>query len=82
MKRFDLCFGNSDIIYAIAKKKGVLGEIVFLKPELTTIPSYIAFSKKADCDSLASEFAREMKVFKASRGYFELLKKYDIQEFR
>ncbi|MCP4117874.1 MAG: transporter substrate-binding domain-containing protein [Desulfobacteraceae bacterium] len=79
-RRFDIGIGSTVSIRYFAKKEGVSDEIIFLKPYLTSIPCYIAFSKIRNHEHLGRRFADEMESFKRSSQYREILKKYGVEQ--
>lgn len=77
--RYLLGIGNRHVVSYYANKEGRADEIEFLEPLVTNSPAYLAFSKRVDLDGrLASKFSRELKAFKKTQKYRDLLTGYGI----
>jgi len=68
------------------KARGDFKGIVALSPAIDTDPQYIAFSRansdEESLKNLSELFAKELKHFKNSEDYVELLEKYDFYSYK
>ncbi len=74
--RFDILISNKSGAIDLFKKMKVSGKIRVLTPQVHTIPSYIAFSKKRNLIALKEEFDRTLTEMKNDGSYDEIISSY------
>ncbi|WP_375749643.1 substrate-binding periplasmic protein [Vibrio sp. HN007] len=78
--RLPIAIGNVSDIKYFAKELGVGDQIAFLEPHIIDKQAnYIVFSKLRD-DGIARLFADEMKKYKQTQSYQDLLQKYGLND--
>lgn len=77
-RRYKLGIGNIAVISSLSKKMGVRQKIRFLKPQIHSQKLFAAFSKAKGNDMLAREFSEELKKFKKTKKYRNILHYYGI----
>ncbi len=76
-KRFDIAIGSAPSIIKHAKELKVSDQIVFLEPPVEKTPAYMAFSKKmTNVHAIVREFSEELKKFKRTEEFRQIIKKY------
>lgn len=76
--RIDYVISNQYSAATVMKDLGLTDKIKKLEPQVEILPSYIAFSKKKDLESLRDAFDRELKKLKASGRYEEILEGFGV----
>ena len=76
--RYQVGIGNTYVIKYFARKKGILDNIIFLKPSVTKSPLYVGFSKLKG-PKIAQRFSVTIKKLKHTRNYQQILSKYDVK---
>lgn len=76
-RRIDIGVGNKPALLLYAEKVNYTDKIEFLEPPIDIGSNYFAFSKaKADSKQLAADFSAEVKRFKETDEYKQILAKY------
>ncbi len=76
--RFSLGIENEAVIRGVAGDLGVAGSIRFLSPPVHSQRLYVGFSKWHDLYGLVVEFSRNLKDFKGTKEYKDILRKYGV----
>jgi polar amino acid transport system substrate-binding protein len=74
--RIDMFIANRNAGLFAAREKGVLGKIKYLEKEISGGPLFLAFSKKQNNLEIANIFSEKLKLFKTSKKYQIILRKY------
>lgn len=77
--RGDLGIGNKAVAYHWAKETGRQDDLVFLSPMAIQQPTYVAFTKKRELDAFVRAFSNELKKFKTTQTYKDILAKYGLE---
>lgn len=78
-ERFDIIIGFVPSIIKHAEELKMLDQIIFLEPPVEKIPAYMAFSKKMiNVHIIVSEFSKELKIFKKTEKFKQIIKKYSL----
>jgi polar amino acid transport system substrate-binding protein len=76
LKRIDLAVGYRHVVFEAATKKGDLGKIRELSPDIDEIPSYLAFSKKRDYAEIIANFDKALTSMKNDHSFEAIYEKY------
>jgi polar amino acid transport system substrate-binding protein len=76
--RLPLGIENEAVIRGVAVSLGVAGSVRFLNPPVHTRKLYAAFSKRLGLQQLAVEFSRNLKDFRDTEEYRDILRKYGL----
>ncbi|OPY00791.1 MAG: Arginine-binding extracellular protein ArtP precursor [Syntrophorhabdus sp. PtaB.Bin184] len=76
--RLDLGIENEAVIRGVAGDLGVAGSIRFLNPPVHSRKLYAGFSKRLGLQKLAAEFSRNLKEFKDTSEYRDILRRYGV----
>jgi polar amino acid transport system substrate-binding protein len=74
--RFDILVSNRFGALHILNQMDKIDEVRELKPELESVPSYIAFSKKRNLSSLRDQFDAVLKEMKRDGTYNRIIESY------
>lgn len=75
-KRVDLIPSYRHIVLSTAKELGELDNIKELSPEIESIPSYLAFTKKRNFSNIIKSYNKALKEMKKDGTYDKIFKKY------
>jgi polar amino acid transport system substrate-binding protein len=75
-KRFDILVSNRYGALNILKHKDAMDKVRELTPEVQAIPSYIAFSKKRNLDSVREKFDKILLEIKKDGTYEKIIHEY------
>ncbi|NLT21884.1 MAG: transporter substrate-binding domain-containing protein [Syntrophorhabdus sp.] len=76
--RLHLGIENEAVIRSVAGSLGVAGSIRFLNPPIHSRKLYAGFSRRLGLQQLAAEFSRNLKDFKDTGEYRDILRKYGV----
>jgi len=76
--RLHLGIENEAVIRRVAGSLGVAGSIRFLNPPIHSRKLYAGFSRRLGLQHLAAEFSRNLKDFKDTDEYRDILRKYGV----
>jgi polar amino acid transport system substrate-binding protein len=74
--RIDLWMSNSEQALFTIKKMGLSDKIRELEPKVQIIPSYLAFSKKRDLESISKKFSITLSKMKTDGSYQRIIQNY------
>lgn len=77
-KRCELILGNELVIEVLARQLSPQKKIIPLSPSITNDPLYIGFSKARGHKVLADQFSFQLKKFKTTPAYKDLLGAYKL----
>ncbi len=76
--RVDLAAENQTVVAAEAARMGVADKIRFLSPSIHTQKLYVGFTRARNMRKLVGLFSDELKAFKESQQYRDILARYGI----
>jgi polar amino acid transport system substrate-binding protein len=79
--RIDLLPSNRYVAEYTIKTMGLEDRVERLPVMIESVPSYIAFSKKRDLDTLRRQFDEELRKMKGSGEYASILQRHGIIEY-
>ena len=74
--RFDVLVSNKYGALDILKKMGKSDRVEELSPEIQSVPSYIAFSKKRNLSAIRDQFDSVFAAMKKDGTYDQIIKGY------
>jgi len=78
--RSTIAVGTKSVILHHATQMGVVDKIKFLEPPISDDPVFMGFSKtRQDAAELAQTFSAELRRFKATQHYQDILQKYGFE---
>ncbi len=77
-QRCDIILGNEIVLQTLASQIMPGKKIIPTGPGITNDPLYIGFSKAREHKDLATDFSRELNLFKASQAHKDILKHYGL----
>jgi len=75
-KRIELGLGNPKVVNYYAKKINAADEIHFLYPPVTVNPLFVGFSKQSVDQDFVKQFNKQLKKFKTTKAYAEIIQTY------
>lgn len=76
LKYIDLGIANINIINFITRKNKSRDKIHLIRPTISDLPLYLAFSRKKNLESLAIKFGIELEKFKKTSSYKKIRNKW------
>lgn len=67
-------------VFLSLKNKYDLNDFVFMEPAIRDMPVYLAFFRTLKHDNTARKFGKGIKLFKQSKDYQKILRKYNLIE--